>query len=164
MNLEFLVWDFWIFFNITSFLRYNRYDCCFKAGTHSYKFFPGIINIYNPTSTVCNFWLLLPKNYFQEGDWALASISTQFEIFLTLSCFLRSQVWSCWDRSFDKSFCRILLSCCSVLKICYLFGSQLIWQCHDSFTPSSKIGEQNFSKKFFVSGQKIFDFKEGKDG
>ena len=123
------------------------YDYCFKAGTHSYKFFPGIINIYNPTSTMCNFWLLLPKNYFQKGDWTLTSVSTQFEIFLMLSW---SQVWSLWDWSFDNIFFRILQSCCCVLKIRYLFDSQLIWQCYDICILSSKMGEENFSKKSFV--------------
>ena len=77
------------------------YDYCFKAGTHSCKFFPGIINIYNPTSTMYNFLLILPKNYFQKGDRALASVSTQFEIFLIFSW---SQVWSLWDWPFDKFF------------------------------------------------------------
>ena len=48
-------------------LIYNRYDYCFKACTHSYKFFSGIINIYNPTSVMCSFWLLLPKNHFLKG-------------------------------------------------------------------------------------------------
>ena len=66
------------------------------------------------------------------------------------------------DRSFDESFCRILQSCCRVLKICYLFGSQLIWQCHDVYIPSSKIGEENFSKKSVVTGQKILISKRGR--
>ena len=26
----------------------SRCDYCFKGGTHSYKFFPGILSIYNP--------------------------------------------------------------------------------------------------------------------
>ena len=26
----------------------NRYDYCFKVGTHSYRFLPGILSIYNP--------------------------------------------------------------------------------------------------------------------
>ena len=137
------------------------YDYCFKAGTHSHKFFPGVINVYNTTSTMCTFWLLLPKNYFQKGDWALASVSTQFEIFLIISW---SQVSRLWDWSFDKSFCRILQSCCRVLKICYLFESQLIWPCHCIFIPPSKMGEKNFSKKSVVAGQNIFDFKEGEAG
>ena len=40
------------------------YDYCFKAGTHSYKFFPGIINIYNPTS---KFLTAITKKLFLEG-------------------------------------------------------------------------------------------------
>ena len=48
------------------------------------------------------------------------------------------------------------------MKICYLFGSQLIWQCHDVYIPSSKIGEENFSKKSVVTGQKILISKRGK--
>ena len=164
MNLQFLVWNFYIFLNIISSLTCNRYDYCFKAGTRSYKVFSRIINIYYPRSVMCSFILLLTKKYFQKGNWALASVSTQFEIFLILSCFLRSQVWSRWDRSFDKSFSRILQSCCHVLKICYLFGSQLVWQSHDIFIPSSKMGEENFSKKSVVKGQKMLDFKERKPG
>ena len=78
---------------------------------------------------LCNFWVLLSDIYF--WDWALASVSTQFEIFLVISYFLRSWIWSrLGDRSFDKRFYRIPQSCCHCLKICYLFGSQLIWWRH----------------------------------
>ena len=105
--------------------------------------------------------MLLPKIHFWKGDWVLASVSTQFEIFLILSCFLRSQVWRRWDRSFDKCFCRILESCYRVLKICYLFGSQLIWQCHDICIQSSKMAEEDFSKKSVVAGHKILISKRG---
>ena len=35
-----------------------------------------------------------------------------------------------------------------------------MWQYHDICIPSSKMGEENFSKKSVVAGQKIFDFKE----
>ena len=55
----------------------------------------------------------------------------------------------------------IMLSCFEDLLF---VGSQLIWQCHDICTPSSKMGEENFSKKSVVAGQKIFDYKEGKVG
>ena len=54
--------------------------------------------------------------------------------------------------------------CYRVLKICYLFKSQLIWQCHDLCIPSSQAGEENFSKKSVLAGQKVFNFKEGKVG
>ena len=80
---------------------------------------------------------------------------TQFEIFLILSFFLRSQVWIRWDRSFDKCFCRILESFCLVLKICYWFGSQLIWPCHDICILSSKMGEENFRNKSVLACQKV---------
>ena len=104
----------------------------------------------------------ITKKLFLKGSLGTKSISTQFDIFLILLCFLRSQVWSRWDRSCDKCFCRILESCCCVLKICYLFGSQLIWQCHDICIPSSKMGEENFSKKSVLAGQKILISKRGK--
>ena len=39
-----------------------------------------------------------------------------------------------------------------------------MWQSHDIFIQSSKLGEENFSKKSIVKGQKIFDFKERKTG
>ena len=64
-------------------------------------------------------------------------------------------------RSFDKRFCRILQSCCRVLKICYLFGNQLVWQCHSICIPSSKMREENFSKKTVVASQKILISKRG---
>ena len=68
-----------------------------------------------------------------------------------------------WDMSFDKCFCRILESCCRVLKIFYLFRGQLIWQCHhDICIPSPKIGEEKFSKKSAVAGHKILISKRGR--
>ena len=86
------------------------YDYCFKAGTHSYKFFPGIINIYNPTSTMCNFWLLLPKNYFQKGDWELAiclhPIWDFSNIFLIPS--LKSLRLVFWQKSLQNSAVMLL--------------------------------------------------------
>ena len=45
------------------------------------------------------FLRLLPKHYFKNKDWALASVSTHFEIFLILSW---SQFWILWDWSFNK--------------------------------------------------------------
>ena len=39
-----------------------------------------------------------------------------------------------------------------------------MWQSHDIFIPSSKMGEENFSKKSVVKGQKMLDFKERKPG
>ena len=44
------------------------------------------------------------KIYFWKVDWPLASVSTQFEFFQILSCFIRSAVCS---HLFDKRFCRI---------------------------------------------------------
>ena len=102
-----------------------RFLSIFKYNLLSYMqqiwFFSGIISIYNPTSAMCNFWLLLAKGRRVKGDWALASVTTQFKIFFILSCSLRPQVWCRWDRSFDKCFYRIVESCCRVLKICYKF-------------------------------------------
>ena len=117
------------------------YDNCFKADTHSYKFFPRIINIYSPTSTMCTFWLLLPKNDFQKGDWALASVSTQFEIFLIPSW---SQVSSLWDFSFGKSFLQnsaVMLSCFEdLLFIWQSLDLEMLWHFHPIF--------QNGGRKF----------------
>ena len=45
------------FLNIVFFIlifTYERYDIYFKAGTHSDKFSPGIINIYNPGQNIQN--------------------------------------------------------------------------------------------------------------
>ena len=51
----------------------------------------------------------------------------------------------------------IMLSCFEESVFCYLFGSQLILQ----FPPSSKMGEENFSKKSVVAGQKnLFSKRE----
>ena len=108
------------------------------------------------------FLTAITKTLFLKGSLGTRSVSTKFQIFLILLRFLRFQVWSRWDRSFHKIFCRILESCCCVLKICYLFGSQLIWQCHDICIPSSKMGEENFSKETVVAGQKIFIWKRGR--
>ena len=102
----------------------------------------------------------ITKKLFLKGSLGTRSVSTQFQIFLILLCFLRFQVWSRWDRSFYKGFCRILESCCCVLKICYLFGSQLIWQCHDICIPSSKMGEENFSKNLLWQVRKFW-FQRG---
>ena len=84
-----------------------------------------------------------------------------WDFFFIISCSLKSQVSWRRDRSFDKYFCRILESC-HVLKICYLFGSQVIWQCHDICIPSSKMGEENFDPKFVVAGPKILISKKGR--
>ena len=112
------------------------YDYCFKTGTYSYKFFPGIKNIYNPTSTMCNFWLLLPFPEERLG----ASICLH-PIWDFSNTFLIPSLKSL--RSvFDKSFCRIMQPFCRVLKISCLFQSQLICQCHDICIPSSKIREE----------------------
>ena len=124
-----------MFPNIIFSLTFNRCDYCFKAGTHSYKFFSRIINIYNLTSLMCNFWLLLPKT---KRDWALASVPTQFEIFLIFSCFLRSQVWSRWDRSFDKCFCKdgfgVMLSCFEDLLFVWEPADlAMSWHLHPTF-------------------------------
>ena len=37
MNLDFLVWDFQMLFNMISILPCNRYDSCFNAVTHIYN-------------------------------------------------------------------------------------------------------------------------------
>ena len=113
MNFDFLVWDFEIFFNIISILTCNRYDSHFNAVTHIYNVFPGIINTYHPGQIFGS----KKKNL----DWLLlASVSTQFEFFQILPCFLRSSVWSCL---FDKRFCRISAICSHFLKNLYLFGA-----------------------------------------
>ena len=91
-------------FNMISILTCNRYDSCFNAVTHIYNVFPGIIK-HLPSWTK----YLEVKNI----DWPLASVSTQFEFFQILSCFLRSSVWS---HLFDKHFCRILQLCSHFLK------------------------------------------------
>ena len=103
----------------------------------------------------------ITKTLFLEGK-LRTSICLHPVWDFSYTCFLRSQVWSRWHRCFDKCFCRTLESCCHVLKICYLFGSQLIWQCHNIFIPSSRMGEENFSKKSVVAGQKILISKRGR--
>ena len=137
-----------------------RFLNIFKYNLLSYiqqiRFFLGMINISNPTSSMYNFWLLLPIKIFLKGR-----LGTSI-CFLILLGFLRSQVWSRWDRSFCKSFCETLESCCCVLKICYLFGSQVIWQCHKICIPTFKMREQNFSKTSVVTGQKILISKRGR--
>ena len=45
------------------------------------------------------------------------------------------------------------------MKICYLLGSQLIWQGYDIYIPSSKMREENFSKEFVVAGHQYLILK-----
>ena len=108
---------------------------------------------------LCSFWLLLPKLYFYKGDWELTSAFNQFKIFLLLSCFLRSSVWSCLgDKSFDKRFCRILQSCYHCRFVIYLGASY--FRNFMACTPSYKMGWKNVSHNLMID-QKIFISKRG---
>ena len=136
------------------------FDYCFKADTHSHKFFPGIINIYNPTSTMCNFDCYY-LNYFQKGDWELASVSTQFEIFLILSCFLRSQAWSLLDKSFVKSFSKFYSHAAMLWRFVICLGASWFGNVMTFASHLPKLGRK-ILVKMFVAGQEFFDLKEEK--
>ena len=126
-----------MFFNIISILTCNRYDSCFNAVTHIYNVFPGIIK-HLPSWTK----YLEVKNI----DWPLASVSTQFEFFQILSCFLRSSVWS---HLFDKRFCRIsaIMQSFSEKFIFVWESADLVMSWHAPYLP--KWGRKN-TPSFFT--------------
>ena len=127
-----------MFFNIISILTYNRYNSCINAITHIYNVFPGIINTYHPGQIFGS----KKKNL----DWLLlASVSTQFEFFQILPCFLRSSVWS---HLFDKHFCRIsaIVQSFSEKFIFVWESADLVMSWH---APSSKMREAEHPLFFF---------------
>ena len=105
---------------------------------------------------MCNFDCYY-LNYFQKGDWELASVSTQFEIFLILS----------WSQVFEIGpLIEVFAEFYNNVVVFWRFVICLTASWFDNVTtfasPSSKIGEKNFSKKSVAAGPKILDFKEGK--